>query len=883
MSKPARFVACPIGGCPPLRTPRATAGSCYKKEAIMHKKIAFAATITIVVALCVALQAPGRPGGSKGEGAPAGSGPGGQNPVNVVLIIMDDVGVDQVGVYEAEYQDPSYPNHPTPCTPNLDALANQGIRFTNAWSNPVCSPTRSQIMTGMPACNSGIGVVTNPIKPDQIGLGENMYTMGDFVANDAAFGKWHLADESLGPGHPGNLGFSQFLGTQYNLHDPPQDGPSYLDWRQWSLGNCTTTEMIGWEKYATAVTTDDALGQLAKFKALPPGDTGWLLYAASNAAHAPFECPPPQQCPDPGQDCADNNWCAECKVNPTDIVKTRAMVQSMDHHIGRILEEVDFNNTAVIVIGDNGTPGAVTVEPFDDEHAKNSMYQGGINVPLIIRAPNQQPPHVCNALVSATDLFATVASFLNADYQPGPGVDSYSLRQYVDTGTYEAISRDYVYSDGFSPNFRPEPDGSLPTGFIAKKHRRAVRNEKYKLIEINTTGDPEYKMYRLYRPDLVPGVPLPHNPAILDDGPAPDEANSAFEKINLYQNPEYWYGEVIDAFNELKDVLDNDYRRLPTGLAAERTPNLVRTATMTYFAPPPPQRTVGYVCSQDEIKVGLQNIQHGLGHYRAFIEFGLLGLSFRIEEVDQIKSVFLDVAVESGGSLETTEIEVWPMSGDVSDYDYQSMTGCEDLYNSPDFTKPMYGISDQWLEGVDFCVPMVKTFELDNVKADLLAEIQGDKKFSLALKIPLEDAYPYDIVGLFEKDGGGDNDKYKLRIYYVPDSKSDPSADPEVIDLASASVPPIANGLGQSYPNPFNPTTTIVYSIEERTHVTLSIYDVEGKLVRTLVNEVQDASDRYEVVWDGRNDAGRAVSSGVYFYRLIAGEFSETRKAMLLK
>jgi hypothetical protein len=89
-------------------------------------------------------------------------------------------------------------------------------------------------------------------------------------------------------------------------------------------------------------------------------------------------------------------------------------------------------------------------------------------------------------------------------------------------------------------------------------------------------------------------------------------------------------------------------------------------------------------------------------------------------------------------------------------------------------------------------------------------------------------------------------------------------------------------GLAQNYPNPFNPTTTIKYSIRERAHVSLKIYNVSGQLVRTLENSVKEA-DVYKKVWDGRNDRGEAVSSGVYFYRLITKDFAKTRKMVLLR
>jgi hypothetical protein len=97
-------------------------------------------------------------------------------------------------------------------------------------------------------------------------------------------------------------------------------------------------------------------------------------------------------------------------------------------------------------------------------------------------------------------------------------------------------------------------------------------------------------------------------------------------------------------------------------------------------------------------------------------------------------------------------------------------------------------------------------------------------------------------------------------------------------------VPEVAhvNELRDNYPNPFNPSTIIEYSIARDSHVNLSVYDVAGRLIRTLVNEHQKSS-LYRVIWDGTDSRERRVSSGVYFYKLKTGEFSKTKKLVLLR
>ncbi len=91
-----------------------------------------------------------------------------------------------------------------------------------------------------------------------------------------------------------------------------------------------------------------------------------------------------------------------------------------------------------------------------------------------------------------------------------------------------------------------------------------------------------------------------------------------------------------------------------------------------------------------------------------------------------------------------------------------------------------------------------------------------------------------------------------------------------------------ANHLSVAVPNPFNPSTTIRYSIEKGGRAELTIYDIAGRRIRTLLSGFVPAGD-HEAVWNGRDDSGRPAASGVYFYRLHTDGFAETRKMVLLK
>lgn len=114
--------------------------------------------------------------------------------------------------------------------------------------------------------------------------------------------------------------------------------------------------------------------------------------------------------------------------------------------------------------------------------------------------------------------------------------------------------------------------------------------------------------------------------------------------------------------------------------------------------------------------------------------------------------------------------------------------------------------------------------------------------------------------------------KLELIEYYVQLS----------VDDNTATGVPIHFSLRQNYPNPFNPVTTIQYELPQRSDVQITIFDLLGRKVTTLVSETQDAGYK-SVLWDATNDQGQPVSAGVYFYQVKAGDFVQTRKMVVLK
>ena len=114
-------------------------------------------------------------------------------------------------------------------------------------------------------------------------------------------------------------------------------------------------------------------------------------------------------------------------------------------------------------------------------------------------------------------------------------------------------------------------------------------------------------------------------------------------------------------------------------------------------------------------------------------------------------------------------------------------------------------------------------------------------------------------------------------VFEVTEDTGDPT---EVIDSEEDVIGRVA--LSQNYPNPFNSTTILSYEIKKGEHVGLRIYDILGREVRELVNGVQKEG-YYQVNWDGRNNQGKGVTSGIYFYQLNVRDFKESKKLVLIK
>lgn len=131
-----------------------------------------------------------------------------------------------------------------------------------------------------------------------------------------------------------------------------------------------------------------------------------------------------------------------------------------------------------------------------------------------------------------------------------------------------------------------------------------------------------------------------------------------------------------------------------------------------------------------------------------------------------------------------------------------------------------------------------------------------------------------------------ENPNHSLTFYYNDYSSGQAEVktiNPEIGAISASSIAlPTAFGLSQNSPNPFNPTTTIAYALPQAGDVKISVFNILGQNVKDLVDGYMPAGN-HQVVWDGKDRSGAAVASGIYFYKISARDFTDTKKMVLLK
>jgi arylsulfatase A-like enzyme len=303
-------------------------------------------------------------------------------PPNIVILLADDLGWADVGYHHSEIH-----------TPNIDRLASQGTRFERYYAFPLCSPTRSALMTGRSPIR--LGVVYATIEPfDDHGVPVEEHFMPQTLKaagyETAMTGKWHLG-HTRRAFFPNARGFDHsygFLNGRIDYYTHDREGG--LDWHRdgkTDFEKGYSTELIGREAMRLIRERDRA-------KPL-------FLYVPFNAPHAPLHKPPRYM----------DNY---AHIKDEDRRQFCATVQYMDDVIGRILATLDdehmTNDTLVMFFSDNGGPTGLGAKNTPLRGGKRSTYEGGIRVPMILRWPSRlKAGAVSNRVMTVMDVFPTFA------------------------------------------------------------------------------------------------------------------------------------------------------------------------------------------------------------------------------------------------------------------------------------------------------------------------------------------------------------------------------------------------------------------------------------------------------------------------------------------
>lgn len=338
-----------------------------------------------------------------------------ETPPNILLVYVDDLGWRDLGVQGSQFYE----------TPNIDRLASEGMRFTNAYANaPNCAPSRAALLSGTYAPRTGIYTVGSAARGDaalrRLIPVENRTTLGlDVVTLAEALkaagyttghaGKWHLGGAGF---LPADQGFDWAVAG-----DETGTPRAYFYPYENSAGVGIPGLEQGTEgEYLPDRLTEEAIGFMSAHR-----DGPFFLYLSHYSVHTPIRAKPDVVAH------YDEKTPAGGHSNPT----YAAMVHSVDESVGRLLDALDelevADNTVVIFYADNGGFGPVTsMDPL--RGSKGMLYEGGIREPLIVRWPDRvEAGATTDAPVIGTDFYPTLLHMARAEVPQNKQLDGVSL------------------------------------------------------------------------------------------------------------------------------------------------------------------------------------------------------------------------------------------------------------------------------------------------------------------------------------------------------------------------------------------------------------------------------------------------------------------------
>ncbi|HEU4633083.1 MAG TPA: sulfatase [Flavisolibacter sp.] len=430
-----------------------------------------------------------------------------QKRPNIIIFLVDDMGWLDTSV---PFGDSVYPLNKRYHTPNMERLAKEGMKFTNAYATPVCTPTRISMITGMNAAHHGVTNWTSPRKNNNTDNGDQQFFPASWNINglsnvkgvehtinattypqllkDAGYFTIHVGKAHWGPmGTPGSNPYN--LGFMVNVAGHAAGHPqNYLGTENY--GNVSgkasvqavpdLEEYFGTDTFLTEALTLEAIKSLeAPVKNKQP----FYLNMAHYAVHDPIQ--------------ADKRYFQKYLDAGADTIEAKyaSLIEGMDKSLGDLMnylqkKEID-KNTIIIFMSDNGglsyvppRGGEMHTQNWPLKAGKGSVYEGGIREPMIVKWPSVVKPNsVARQYVMIEDFFPTVLEMA--------GVKNYKTIQQVDGKSFLSVLK--------NPSLKNEqrilvwhfPNKWQPKDGPGINYKSAIRRGAWKLIYYMRDGSKE--------------------------------------------------------------------------------------------------------------------------------------------------------------------------------------------------------------------------------------------------------------------------------------------------------------------------------------------------------------------------------------------------------
>jgi arylsulfatase A len=393
---------------------------------------------------------------------------------NIILIMADDLGAEGLACYNSSIYS----------TPNLDSMAQEGMLFRNAYSTPLCTPTRVMIMTGQYGNRTGFRALIGKSTSDRIpaSLKTSGHYLKDAGYRTAIAGKWQLGQFDHIPTLIQESGYDEHC--MWKWYFGGKKTKRYYTPGIWHNGKSADgdKDVYGPDRY-----TDFVVDFIERNKQGP-----FFVYFPMALVHSPFPEPPSLR------ELAISNMPAEVKG---DTRNYGHMITYMDMLIGRIIQKVkdvgQDDNTIIMFTADNGSPKSVTsqLDKLQLQGGKGSMTEAGTRVPFIVRWPGQVPAgKVAEELFSLADVLPTLNSIVGiktADEVDGmdlshnflgkPGTDRDHIYICYRTGTLVRDKRFRLHDSG---DFYDIPQTSDASRYAEKKSTNPEHDSHRKRLQM---------------------------------------------------------------------------------------------------------------------------------------------------------------------------------------------------------------------------------------------------------------------------------------------------------------------------------------------------------------------------------------------------------------